>query len=99
MAALEFDYPLGRDEEESRQLLLHWHAAYTVFGNDVVFSGRPSIDTGIRDQWELGLALGRRDSPIRVGFLNFDRLGLGFRSSSDGDLKGITFIFRSLFDQ
>jgi hypothetical protein len=47
----------------------------------------------------LGLALGKRDEPTDIWFLKFDRLGLGFRASSNGDLKGITFIARSLFDE
>jgi hypothetical protein len=99
MAGLEFDYPVGARRTDADPLLLHWHATYTLFGDDLDFVGNPEADGSITDQWEIGAALGRRDSPFRIWFLNFDRLGLGYRTSSNGDLKGVTFVFRSTFDQ
>jgi len=99
MAGLEFDYPIGSSDHNSAQKLLHWHATYTVFGDDLTFSGNPVVNNPITDQWEVGAAIGRRDSPIKIWFLKFDRLGLGYRTSSNGDLKGITFVFRSEFDK
>ena len=98
MAGLEFDYPLGKPRDDGDQLLLHWYGTYTLFGNDLEFTGNPTVDTEITDQWEIGAAIGRRDSRIPIWFLNFDMLGLGYRTSSNGDLKGITFVFRSMFD-
>ena len=97
-AALEFSYPMNDTKEDDEQLLLHWHVGYSFFGDDLDFIGNPTVDSSIPDQWELGAAIGRRDSPIRIWFMNFDRLGLGYRTSSNGDLKGITFVFRSLFE-
>lgn len=99
MAGLEFDYPLGSSEDRSQQMLLHWYTTYTMFADDLEFTGNPTVDRDITDQWELGIALGRRDSPISIWFLKFDRLGLGYRTSSNGDLKGITFVFHSMFDE
>ena len=99
MTGFEFEYPVGSSNDNSAQKLLHWHATYTVFGDDLTFSGNPLVNNPITDQWEFGVALGRRDSPIKIWFLKFDRLGLGYRTSSNGDLKGITFVFRSEFDQ
>jgi len=81
------------------QMHLHWHATYTAFRDDVDFSAIPTIDRPVSDQWEFGAAIRRRDSPISIWFLNFDMLGLGFRLSSSGNLKGITFVFRSVFDE
>jgi hypothetical protein len=98
MAALEFSRPLGGTRQDG-SLLLHWHASYWFFGDDLKFSGSRAGDRLIEDQWEFGVALGKHNSPIRIWFLKFDRLGLGFRASSNGDLKGITFIARSLFDE
>jgi hypothetical protein len=98
MAGLEFDYPVGAPTPDGDQLLLHWRAAYTVFGNDLEFTGDPAQDTAISDQWEIGAAIARRDSRIPIWFLKFDMLGLGYRASSNGELKGITFLFRSMFD-
>jgi hypothetical protein len=98
MAGLEFDKPLGAPRDDGDQTLLHWYGTYTYFGDDLEFTGNPAIDTSITDQWDIGAAIGRRDSSIKIWFLHFDRLGLGYRRSSSGDLKGITFVFRSKFD-
>lgn len=99
MAGLEFDYPLGQSRTDGDQTLLHWYGTYTFFGNDLEFTAGQTIDKAIDDQWEVGVAIGRRNSPIPIWFLRFDRLGLGYRTSSNGDLKGITFVFRSFFDE
>jgi hypothetical protein len=99
MAGLQFDHPVGKPADQSDQKMLHWHVAYWRFGNSLEFDGIVSDANDIKDQWEIGAALARRESPIRIWFLKFDRLGLGYRVSSDGALKGVTFIFRSLFDE
>jgi len=99
MAGLEFDYPVGKPRGDADQLLLHWHVAYSVFGDSLNFTDTPTVNWDITDQLEIGAAIGRRDSPIRIWFMKFDRLGLGYRASSSGDLKGIMFVFRSMFDE
>lgn len=98
MAGLEFDYPVGAPTPDGDQLLLHWRAAYTIFADDLDFSGNPVVNRAVSDQWEIGVAIARRDSRIPIWFLNFDMLGLGYRASSTGELKGVTFLFRSMFD-
>lgn len=99
MVGLQFDHPVGKPADQADQKMLHWHVVYWRFGNSLEFDSIVSDANDIRDQWEIGAALARRESPIRIWFLNFDRLGLGYRVSSDGALKGVTFIFRSLFDE
>jgi hypothetical protein len=99
MAGVEAEFPIGTPADQAEQLLLHWRAAYWRFGDSLEFSSLPSGNPEIRDQFELGVALGKRQQPVRIWFLSFDRLGLGYRASSDGSLKGVTFIFRSLFDE
>lgn len=99
MVGLQFDHPVGKPADKADQKMLHWHVAYWRFGNSLEFDSIVSNANDIKDQWEIGAALARRESPIRIWFLNFDRLGLGYRVSSDGALKGVTFIFRSLFDE
>jgi hypothetical protein len=98
MAGLEFDYPVGAPTADGDQLLLHWRAAYTVFEDDLDFARGYTVVRSITDQWEIGIAIARRDSQIPVWFLEFDMLGLGYRASSDGELKALTFLFRSMFD-
>jgi hypothetical protein len=99
MAGLQFEHPVGKPADQADQKMLHWHVAYWRFGNNLEFDSIVSDANAIKDQWEIGAALARRESPIRIWFLKFDRLGLGYRVSSDGALKGVTFIFRSLFDE
>lgn len=99
MVGLQFDHPAGKPADQADQKMLHWHVAYWRFGTRLEFDSVVSDANDIKDQWEIGAALARRESPIRIWFLNFDRLGLGYRVSSDGALKGVTFIFRSLFDE
>ena len=96
MIGFEFDYPLAFADNTDKRWLLHWHATYSVFGDNLDFTAGSHQ---ITDQWELGAAVGGRDAPIRIWFLKFDRLGLGYRTSSNGDLRGIIFVFRSMFDE
>ena len=98
MIGLEFDYPLGKKNADGDQYLWYWHASYTTFENDLELILDDPATKPITDQWELAIALGKKDERIKIWFMNFDRLGLGFRTSSNGDLQGITFVFRSIFD-
>jgi hypothetical protein len=99
MIGLEFNYPLGKAEAKEGSWILHWHGTYTSFENDLDFLAANSPDAKpITDEWELGIAFRRKGERIPIWFMSFDRLGLAFRSSSDGELRGIAFIFRSLFD-
>ena len=43
--------------------------------------------------------MSQADAPFRLWWFRFDRLGLAYRFSSDGKLKGVGFVFQSLFDQ
>lgn len=99
MAGLEFDYPLGSLKLDDEQVLLAWHGTYTSFeGSLDVLLEDPTIEP-ITDQWEFGVAFRKRNGRIKIGWFKFDRLGIGYRFSSSGDLKGIKFIFRSVFDR
>ena len=42
--------------------------------------------------------MGKRDKPVRMWRLSFDRLGLAYNFSTTGELRGIKFVFRSLYD-
>jgi hypothetical protein len=99
LTAFEFDHPFGDSPAGRAQLIFHWRFAYTAFGRNIVFNGDRSSTAEISDQWDIGAAIRRRNSPIRIWFLSFERLGLGYRRSSSGDLEGVTFFFRSLFDE
>lgn len=94
----EFDYPVFQPTDNDAQLFLYWHLNYTTFEDDVDFDTEIGKVDPIVDQWEIALAIGKREGRIKVWFMEFDRLGLGYRASSNGELRGITFVFRSLFD-
>jgi hypothetical protein len=99
MSALEFGHPLFRESQSGQQWRLNWHLSYTFFQNDLDLVSRKLETEPISDQWELGLALSREDASIPVWRFEFERLGLSYRFSSDGDLQGIGLVFSSLFDQ
>jgi hypothetical protein len=102
MAGLEFDYPFGKRKLAGEQLMLSWHGMYTTFENNLDFildEGPLNSTEAISDQWEFGISMRKETSPIKIGFMNFDRLGLAYRFSSTGDLKGISFVFRSMFER
>ena len=98
-SALEFAHPVFRDPEDTRKWRLHWHLSYTFFQNDLDLVSRNLETEPISDQWEFGLAVSREEAPISIWRFDFDRLGLSYRFSSDGDLQGIGLGFSSLFDQ
>jgi hypothetical protein len=52
----------------------------------------------VTNYWQAGLAFGREDRSIRLWFLSFDRLGLAYDASPSGELRGIKFVFRSLYE-
>jgi hypothetical protein len=102
MVGLEFDYPFGERKLGDEQLMLSWHGMYTSFENNLDFildDGTVGPSEPITDQWEFGASLHKQTSPIKIWFMKFDRLGLAYRFSSSGDLKGISFVFRSMFDR
>jgi len=99
MAGLEFDYPFGNRLLDNEQLYLSWHGMYTTFENDLDQTISDGSTEPITDQWEFGLSFRKEKEPINIWFLRFDRLGLAYRYSSSGDLKGISFVFRSVFER
>ena len=98
MTALEFDYPLGQRTLGGEQVFLNWHGMYTTFEDRLEQRIDDESSVQITDQWEFGLSIRKEDKPIKIWWLEFDRLGLAYRFSTAGDFKGISFVFRSIFD-
>ncbi len=96
--AAEFDYPINWLTTDDRQTLLHWHLGYTDFIDEISFSSGTTRLDSVANYWQLGLAIGRQEQPIKVWFLEFDRLGLAYKYGDNGRLRGITFVFRSIYD-
>ena len=99
MAGVEFDYPLAVKTSGGEQLFLRWHGTYTTFGNDLDLDFIIGLSEPIRDQWELGFSFHKEESRIKMGWFKFERLGLAYRASSNGNLKGINLVFRSTFNR
>ena len=97
-AGMEFAYPVSWPRSDNGQTMLYWHASYTDFLDEVEFSaGNQELDS-VGNYWQLGLALGKRDKPVKIWFLKFDRLGLAYNHSTTGELRGIKFVFRSMYE-
>lgn len=97
--AVEMAAPLGDLQHDDQQLMLHWHGSYTFFQDDLDIVQRDLTTEPISDQWEFGVAVSKADARIRLWRLSFDRVGLAYRFSSDGELQGVGFVFDSLFDK
>jgi hypothetical protein len=76
---------------------LDWHLIYDYYFDQLNFHVSVDEVVSIRDSWELGVAIGLVDRPIRIGWFSFQRLGLSYRWSSDGEYDAVTFNLRSHF--
>jgi len=94
----EFAYPVPWFSSGGSQTLLYWHLLYTDFLDRLEVQGRSNQLEEITNYWQAGFAFGRRDEPIKLWFLRFERLGLAYDISPSGQLRGLKFVFRSLYD-
>ena len=99
MSGLEFDYPLANYKLGGEQLVASWHGIYTRFASNLNLDIVTGSLASISDQWEFGFSLHKEKSPISIAWFDFDRLGLAYRFSSSGDLKGISLVLRAAFDR
>jgi hypothetical protein len=97
MAGFELNQPLDRLEHQGDTLDLNWHLTYHWYFDRLNFHSDADTFASFRDQWELGVAIGKRDRPLDLGFLSFEQIGLAYRWSSDGRFNAITVNFRSPF--
>ncbi len=95
----EFSHPVSWFHTGSDRELFHWHVKYVGFPDRVGVETEAGSNDATGHYWEVGAALGRREGPIRLWFLRFDRLGLAYSTSSgSGDLRGVRVVFRSQYD-
>jgi len=97
MTGLEFSQPLGSLELHDEPLYLNWHLTYDWYFDRLNFHLGPERLESFREQWEIGLALGKRGAPIRLWFMSFEHVGLAYRFSSNADFSAITLNFSSPF--
>jgi hypothetical protein len=99
MAGLDFSHPIKLGSSKGNALKLDWDISYRWYENDLSFPRtRTDISQGsIKDLWQIGVALGKQDGPIKIWFLNFEHMGLSYRFNTDGSFQAITVNFRSPF--
>jgi hypothetical protein len=94
----EFSHPVSWFSTENSQSVLHWHVLYMDLLDRIEVRTADDKLTEVTNFWQVGLAFGKRDERIKLGFLSFERLGLAYDISPTGDLRGIKFVFKSLYD-
>lgn len=97
MTGVEFDHPLTGLSLGGDDLWLNWHVTYNYMFDELNFYVEDSRIESIRDQWELGLALGKGHKKLKFWFLKFEHVGLSFKTSSNGVYKAISVNMRSPF--
>jgi hypothetical protein len=94
----EFAYPVRWFGSGDSQTLFYWHLLYTDFLDRMEVQGFSDQFEEITNYWQAGFAFGKRDEPIKLWFFRFDRLGLAYDISPSGQLRGLKFVFRSLYE-
>jgi len=97
MGGLEWNQPLKSLTLGGDALWLNWHVTYTYLFDNLNFHVDAERVETINDQWELGLALSKGDRKIRIGFLEFEHIGLSYSRSSNGLYSAISLNLRSPF--
>jgi hypothetical protein len=101
LTAFEFQRPLRNKRIGGDQLYLNWHVGYTSYLDNLAFRIGPNdvSPVEISDEWDLSVGFSKGPRRLKLWRLEWDRVGLAFRFSSDGDLTGLSLTFRSIFDR
>ena len=100
LIGFDFEHPLATKRINGYPVHLHWHVSHVDYFNEVEIKPRGVRDVvRIEDEWEIGAAFSTGDHRLGVRKLRWDRVGLAYRFSSDGDLTGVALTFSSLFDR
>ena len=94
---VEFRQPLKNMTLAGHAVDLHYNLMYSFLGNDLHFGLPDGGFDVVEDQLEVGIALSFRSRPYKLWFFNVRRLGVGYKFTSEGDFKAITFSMRSWF--
>lgn len=97
MAGLEFSRPLNKLEFRGEPLWLNSYVTYNYLFDKLNFHVGDDRTESIRDQWEIGLALGNSSNKMKIWFMTFEHIGLSYKTSSNGVFKAISVNLRSPF--
>ncbi len=77
----------------------YWHVARTRYVDDDVSRASEPAPLVVDDEWELGVAFGKRERRLELGRLSWDRVGFALTLDSSGNPSGFRLFFRSLYDR
>ena len=97
MAGLELNRPLGNVRLLGEQTWLNAHLTYSYLFDRLNFHIDPEHAESVKDQWELGLALGHGSKGIKLWFITFEHIGIAYQWSSNGRYRALTINLRSPF--
>jgi len=97
MAGLEFNQPLANLKIGGDRIWLNWHVTYNYLFDKLNFHIEDDRVESIQDQWEIGLALAKSNKNMKIWFMNFEHIGLSYKTSSNGHYKAISINLRSPF--
>ena len=97
MGGLEFNQPLGDLKLGGDSLQLNWHVTYNYLFDKLNFHLEDDRVESIQDQWEIGLALANSNKSMKIWFMDFEHIGLSFKTSSNGHYRAISLNLRSPF--
>ena len=97
MTGFEFDHPLKGVKLGDDEAWLNWHITYNYLFDKLNFHVEDDVVESVRDQWELGLALGKGNKKMKLWFLSFEHVGLSFKWSSNGTYKALSLNMSSPF--
>jgi len=97
MAGLDFSYPIGLGSGQGTALRLNWDVLYRWYENNPSFLQTDSARNSVEDEWEIGVAIAKRNGPIKIWFLKFQHMGLVYRFNTDGSFRAFTVNFRAPF--
>ena len=97
MAGLEFSQPLRGAKIGGDQVFVNTHITYSYLFDQLNFHVTEDEVVSIRDEWEIGLAMGMGDKKVKIWFLEYEQVGLSFKFSSNGDYRAIAVNLRSPF--
>lgn len=94
---MEGSIPLASWAYGETTMDLDWHAMYTYFSNEPVFTTPTNKSYQVQQMYEFGLALSPRDGNWDLWLWKPERLGLGVKWDPDTDFLGLTINFTSWF--
>ena len=93
----ELRQPLSNAKVLGKPIDLNWSLMFAFMSNELQFYEPDGGFEPIKNQLDFGLAMSFRDGPLELWIFKVHQLGLGYRISSNGQFRAVTFNMRSWF--